>query len=222
MAARPLRLYAFHLAPNPIRAIIFAREKRLDLNIVYVDASNYRKFCELNPFRRAPVLELADGRVITESLTICQYMDSVAGPPFLFGDDPDRRLEIAMWERRAEMELLNQVIEVYHHIHPMFRATVSRSSAQAAHSFARVRQFLAVLERRLRETSYLAGDGFTAADITAYIGYFWLSAMKVLPEEPMPAIADWAAQIKIRESVESLHAIAPLLDIHASHWAEAE
>ncbi len=211
-----MRLYSFRLAPNPLKAMLLVREKRLDVDFVYVDESNYPSFCRLSPLRKTPILEREDGSVITESLTICQYLDALSGAPFLFGAGLDERTEIGMWERRAELELLNQAIKVYHHAHPMFRVGGRQSRDAAAYAFARARQFLTILDRHLKVAPFLAGDGFTAADITAYLGYFWLSSMGILPADSLDGVAAWAARIAARDSVEVLHRIGPQLDVQAA------
>ena len=44
-----------------------------------------------NPLGKIPTLVLDDGRVIYDSLVICEYLDSIAKRPALFPTEPDRR-----------------------------------------------------------------------------------------------------------------------------------
>jgi glutathione S-transferase len=47
-----------------------------------------------NPFSKIPALELDDGRIIIESLLICEYLDDMAGGGVVFPKDRAKRLEM--------------------------------------------------------------------------------------------------------------------------------
>src|SRR3982751_4048562 len=100
-----MRLYVTPFAPNALRVQIFMLEKAVTVEVIDVSATQGGEYLELNPLGQVPALELDSGEVITESLTICEYVDAVSGPPRLFGSTPEERARIGMWERRAEMGL---------------------------------------------------------------------------------------------------------------------
>jgi len=74
-------LYVFPIAPNPTRVRLYLAEKqaagaRIELEQVNVNLREGQQrspeHLARNPFGRLPVLELADGTHLTESLTIIQ------------------------------------------------------------------------------------------------------------------------------------------------------
>jgi glutathione S-transferase len=191
-----LKLYSKPLAPNPLRVTMLAHKKGLTLDIHNLGADDTRnpEYREINPIGQVPVLELDDGTHITESLTICQYLDAISGPPYLCGDGLEQRTRIAMWERRAEFQLLIPAVEYGHHRHPMFAARITQYPDWAGSIADAPRAFLTLMESRLAETRFLAGPDFSIADITAYYGCRFATVYGLYPTAA-PVIADWLDRV---------------------------
>jgi len=73
-----MKLYMSPRAPNPKRVCMFIAEKGLDsIQSIAVDlnagAHREQDFLSRNPLARVPVLELDDGRFISESRAICTW-----------------------------------------------------------------------------------------------------------------------------------------------------
>ena len=70
-----MKLYDFPGAPNPRRVKIFAEEKNITLELINCDMTKREhkspEFLKKNPSGKIPVLELDDGRCISESIPIC-------------------------------------------------------------------------------------------------------------------------------------------------------
>ena len=70
-------LYEFAPAPNPWRVRVFLAEKGLEVPTIQVDIfggeSQRPPFLARNSLGETPVLELDDGRSVTESVAICRY-----------------------------------------------------------------------------------------------------------------------------------------------------
>ena len=68
-----MKLYDYPGAPNPRRVKIFAEEKNIQLELILCDMAKREhktpKFLEKNPSGKIPVLELDDGRCISESIS---------------------------------------------------------------------------------------------------------------------------------------------------------
>jgi glutathione S-transferase len=84
------------LGPNPKLVRIFAAEKGIALpEVVEVDlltgANRKPPYLVKNPAGQLPALELDDGRVIAETIAICEYLEEVAPRPALIGSDPAER-----------------------------------------------------------------------------------------------------------------------------------
>ena len=85
---------------------------RTDTSFCRVDVAQTRgeprdpRFIALNPMGKVPALLRDDGRVLTESLAICQYLEEIYPEPTLIGDDAWQRAKT--WEavRLAELGLL--------------------------------------------------------------------------------------------------------------------
>src|SRR3954470_22863572 len=115
-----MRLYVRPIAPTALKVVIFLAERGLVVDTIDVGDLSDEDYARVSPLRTVPVLETDSGLSITESLTICQYLDSLAAGPKLFGEDNEERAVVAMWERRAELMLMNLAIEYGHHCQPMF------------------------------------------------------------------------------------------------------
>ena len=89
-----MKLYFFPVAPNPTKVRLYVAEKRaaggtLDLTEELVDlpkgAHKQAEHLARNPLGRLPVLELADGTYLTESLAIIEYLEEISPEPPLIG-----------------------------------------------------------------------------------------------------------------------------------------
>src|SRR5579864_738571 len=120
-----MKLYNHPLAPNPRRVRVFAAEKQIPLTLENVDLlagqGRTREFLAKNSSGGVPVLELDDGSYLPESVAICRYLEGLYPEPNLFGGDLREQVEIEMWNRRMELELLDPVGRTLTNTHPMFR-----------------------------------------------------------------------------------------------------
>ena len=84
-----MKLYDYNGAPNPRRVKIFAAEKDIQLELIQCDLAKGEhktpEFIVKSPSGKIPVLELDDGRCISESVAICRYLEEIHPEPNLFG-----------------------------------------------------------------------------------------------------------------------------------------
>ena len=70
-----MKLYDFEPAANSKRVRMFIAEKAIEIPIVQCNVRDGEQFQEpfntMNPFHCVPFLELDDGTVISESISIC-------------------------------------------------------------------------------------------------------------------------------------------------------
>ena len=108
-----MKLYDFPGAPNPRRVKIFAEEKNITLELINCDMAKREhkspEFLKKNPSGKIPVLELDDGRCISESIPICRYLESLVPDPNLFGEDAFEISFIESRNRHIELELWTQI-----------------------------------------------------------------------------------------------------------------
>ena len=103
-----MKLYTFAPAANALRVEMFLREKELKLETISVNVREDELFEEpynsMNPFNCIPFLELENGTIITETISICRYLDEQSNSSKLFGNDTEERAIIDMWNRRIELD----------------------------------------------------------------------------------------------------------------------
>lgn len=203
-----MRLYVRPIAPNALKVLIFVAERGIDLDIVDVGEIPPAEYERVSPLRQVPVLETDDGLTVTESLTICEYLDAVAGGPSLFGEGAGERATVAMWERRAELMLVNPAIEYGHHCQPMFAGRLRQFPDWARSHVEQSARMISLMEERLEGSAFLAADRFTMADLTAFLGYSGLVGWGAIEARPGPALASWLGEIGARPSMAPLRALA--------------
>lgn len=169
-----MKLYTAKLAPNPRRVQLFMAEKDIrDIEVILLDLGKREHtaspICEVAPVPQLPVLELDDGRRLSESRAICSYLESRYPEPNLFGHDAEERAFIEMADRQAEFFLLVHAMNAVRHSHPGF-ATVEQSQLPdfGRLQIDKLRHSAAWYEALLGQQAYVAGDRFTIADITAF------------------------------------------------------
>jgi len=196
-----MRLYIRPIAPNALKVLIFLAERGIEIETVDVETLSPEEFGRVSPLRTVPALVTDDGLAITESLTICQYLDSIVPGPSLFGEGLEERTIVAMWERRAELMLLAPAIEYGHHRQPMFAGRLEQFPDWAESNVAQSARLLALMEERLAESDYLAGSRFAMADLTAFLGYAGLVGWGAIEPRPGPALARWIGKVGPRPSM---------------------
>ena len=103
-----MKLYNFTPAANALRVEMFLNEKSINLETIQVNVREDELFKEpynsMNPFNCVPFLELEDGTIITETISICRYIEEKYPNPVLFGSNAKERAVIDMWNRRIELD----------------------------------------------------------------------------------------------------------------------
>jgi len=158
------------MSPNGARVMIFMAEKGIELPTVSIDLmaneGQAPDFLKINALGQVPVLQLDDGRYLTESVAICRYLESLYPDPNLFGKTPEEQAFIEMWMRRMELWLFNVAGDVGLHEIEFFKYRVDQNADYAAYSRRILVERLAWLDAELADgRSFIAGETFTMADI---------------------------------------------------------
>ena len=118
-----MKIYDWHIAPNPRRLHIYLAEKGISVELVEVgqeDLTLAPWFREKYPHAMVPMLELDDGTQIGEAMAIAQYFEDTVPQPKLMGIDAKDRAIVAMWEKRANEEGMLPTSELFRNTHPNF------------------------------------------------------------------------------------------------------
>jgi glutathione S-transferase len=200
-----MRLYDGGRAPNPRRTRIFLAEKGIELPLEPIDlgamAHKSAAYTAVNPMQRVPALMLDDGTVITESIAICRYLEALHPEPSLFGRAALEIARIEMWNRRLELHLLFPVSHVFRNSHPaMKQMEVPQVPAWAEANKPRIVEFLALLDRELKDRAFAAGDAFTVADITGLVAVEFMKPAKLAVPDELKNVKRWHAELAARPS----------------------
>lgn len=175
-----MKLYDFGPAANSKRVRMFLVEKGLEVPIVELNVRDDDQFKEpftsMNPFHCVPFLELDDGTVIAESITVCRYLEELHPEPSLFGRDPVERARIDMWNRRVELDGFMPALHATRNSVPMFagrvvpgtRTDLAQLPAMVERGKEMLDIFLARLEPQLADNEFIAGPNVSIADITCF------------------------------------------------------
>jgi glutathione S-transferase len=207
-----MKLYHSSGSPNSRRVRILIAEKHLDIELVPVDLGTKEQLSDayraVNPRLVVPALMLDDGAVIGEVPAIMRYLDEAHPKLPLLGITPKEKALVFMWERRAELEGFAAAMEGVRnaaaglkgraiagpHSYEQIPALVERSKA-------RVANFYSDFEARLTEAEFVAGDRYSAADITTLVTVDFATrafAMPV-PDESI-ALKRWYRGVSARPS----------------------
>ena len=200
-----MKLYDSKTAPNPRRLRIFLAEKGITLPTEQVDimAKQHKtpEYAAINPLQRMPALELDDGTVITESIAICRYFETLQPEPPLFGVGAKETALVEMWNRRCEINFFANVAAVFRHLHPaMKELEVPQIPAWAEANKPRVTWFLEWMDRELATREFVAGDRFSVADITMLCGVDFLKPARLTMPEASANVKRWHATVSARPS----------------------
>ena len=207
-----MKLYHSSGSPNSRRVRILIAEKRLDIELEPVDLGAKEQFSDayraINPRLVVPALVLDDATVIGEVPAIMRYLDEAYPKLPLLGTTPKEKALIAMWERRAELEGFAAVMEGVRnaaaglkghaisgpHGYEQIPALVERSKQ-------RVANFYSDFEARLMEVEFVAGDRFSAADITTLVTIDFATRAFGMPiPDESAALTRWYSDVSARPS----------------------
>ncbi|HWW19290.1 MAG TPA: glutathione S-transferase family protein [Steroidobacteraceae bacterium] len=158
-------------APNPRRVRIFMAEKAITIPLVHVAmrerAHKSPEFVAKNSLGQVPLLELDDGRLLSESVAICRYLEELHPAPALFGRDAWERARVEMWTRRIEFALMNPISAVWVHTHRYTARLGTQYKDYGEAMRQRTMQRLGWLNDELEGQEFVAIDSYSIADIVA-------------------------------------------------------
>lgn len=201
-----MRLYVKPAAPSVLKVQIFEDECGHSIEEIDVADTRAPEFLAKNPFGTVPVLETDLGETLSESLTICRYLDRQWNSG-LFGRSDDERLRIELWERRAELLLYIPAIEYVHQMHPMFAGRIEQHPEWGKVLATRAQRALGGFNEQLEKMQFVAGDRFSIADITAFVGVSAFVAFGAVDPSSFVALTRWSGAVGARPAMKRLHAL---------------
>lgn len=202
-------LYHDTRAPNPRRVRIFFAEKGLteDLELIEVNinlnANRGAEHLARHPLGLVPVLELADGKILRESIAICRYVEELHPTPPLFGADAWQRAQIEQWNRLAELEVFFPIAQIFRNSHAFWQGRIKQSAEFAEIMRETVRDRMQWLDRELADRRFLAGDDYSVADITLMCGLDFGKVSGIRVGDDLPNLKRWHTEVAARPSAKA-------------------
>lgn len=203
-----MKLYDSPLAPNPRRVRWVMAEKGVeDIEIVALNIMN-GEHKEAGYLARAglanvPALEMDDGTTITESVAICRYLESLYPEPNLFGRTAAETAVIEMWLRRGEMLVATPIMMGVRHTHPALAVLENQNPAVAEYYTSTGTRALKVLDERLGQAEWLAGERITIADIVAFVGIDFGRLIRLKPPAELEHLKRWMDAMRARPAAKA-------------------
>jgi len=192
-------------APNPRRVRIFAAEKGIALptQMVSIRDGEHRgeAFLKVNPLGQTPALLLDDGEVLTESVSICRYLEALNPAPPLFGTGAEDVARIDMWVRRIELRLMVPVGMIWAHTHPFTARVMPHQYTDFGESNRPlVERALRMCDAALGETPFVAGEHYSMADIVLLTTIDFATFVGIEVPEELARLNDWHRRVSARPS----------------------
>ncbi len=189
---------------NTKRVRIFIAEKGVDIPRIDVELGKDTRtpeFRKLNSLGEVPVLELDDGRVITEVMAICRYLESQFPAPALMGEDAYDIAYIEMWNLRMQNHIFMPHGYYVRHSIDLFSDVIEQIPAFAESQKKSIPEKWRWLESEMADgRPFITGDTFTIADITGMATLMVADVFNFSIPEDCAHVHRWADAMRARES----------------------
>ena len=206
-----MKLYIVPLAPNPTKVMLYLAERaqlgdELPVEQVIVNTlkGHHRapEHLARNPFGTLPVLELADGSYLRESLSIIVYLDEKFPDGALLSGSIEERAKARDLERTVELQIANP-IGIYVHAKDSPIGLPARPKL-VAEIEASLDVPLDFIEAQLSDgRPYLFGQSITIADLTLASAFQFLRFIKTDLMGDRPGLRAWDARYRDRPGLQN-------------------
>lgn len=153
-------------------------------------------YLALNPNGLVPTLVEEDGFVLWESNAILRYLARTRGPA---GFWPQQAREAAIADQWMDWQTNSLNVAFTPIFHGLVRqGPHERDAVAIERSREATQRHLAMLDRHLQRSAWVAGDAFGVADIPLGIYAYRWYAFEGVARESLPALEDWYARLRER------------------------
>ena len=198
------------IGPNPKLVRMFAAEKgfafKETAKIDIMKGENRQApFLAKNPAGGMPAVETDDGKVIAETIAICELLEEAKPAPALIGTNPTDRAETRMWVRRVEWKIIQPMTDGFRFAEglPLFKTRMFTAPEAAPGLKAIAQEGYKWLDVQLAGRDTIVPGRFTLADVALYA----LADFGATVGQPIPAecknVARWFEATKARPSAKA-------------------
>ncbi|MGR3662794.1 MAG: FtsZ-binding protein FzlA [Paracoccaceae bacterium] len=201
-----IRLFHVPLSPFCRKVRLSLAEKKLDVELV--EERYWEKgadFLQRNPAGKVPVLKM-DGRNMSESSAICEYIEEKhPEPPLLPKDAADRyevRRLVCWFDDKFHSEVTSKLL--YERVNKKVMGQGYPDSKNVKSGARAIKFHLDYMAWLLDQRRWLAGDVMTLADFAAAAHLSTLDYISDVDWNRSTAVKDWYAKIKSRPAFRSI------------------
>ncbi|OIP82827.1 MAG: glutathione S-transferase [Rhodobacterales bacterium CG2_30_65_12] len=200
------RLFHFPLSPYCRKVRLSLAEKRIEVELVeerYWEKS--AEFLRRNPAGKVPVLRL-DGKTLSESAAINEYIEERYPNPPLMPTDPDGRYEVRRLVSWFDDKFHNEVTSklLYERVNKKIAGQGYPDSANVKAGAKAIKYHLDYLGWLLDMRRWLAGDTMTLADFAAAAHLSSLDYISDVDWDRNANVREWYSKIKSRPAFRSI------------------
>ena len=206
-----MKFYDCKTAPSPRRVRVFMAEKGIEVETVQVDLGNGEQFSDafkaVNPDCVVPALALDSGVCLSEVVAICHYLEAQNPKPALMGTTGEEKASVLMWNAKVEQQGLWAVADAFRNSAKGLKGraltglvTYPQIPELAVRGRGRVEQFFGRLDGQLAENEFVAGDGYSLADISAMVVVDFSAWIKLPMPEELSNVQRWYQSVSSRPS----------------------
>ncbi len=200
------RLFHVPLSPFCRKVRLSLAEKKVEVDLI--EERYWERdpdFLRRNPAGKVPVLKL-DGKMMSESTPICEYIEETRPDPALMPEDPGGRFEVrrlvTWFDDKFHSEVTSKLL--YERVNKKVTKQGYPDSANVKAGAKAIKFHLDYMAWLLDNRRWLAGDVMTLADFAAAAHLSSLDYISDVDWNRAPVVKDWYAKIKSRPAFRSL------------------
>ena len=217
-------LYHYPMSPFSRKVRLCLGEKKIEVVLVeerYWEADP--DFLRRNPAGKVPVIRL-DGKMMSESAAICEYLEETRPTPPLMPSDPDGRYEVrrlvSWFDDKFHREVTSKLL--YERVNKKVMGQGYPDSSNVKAGARAIKFHLDYMAWLLDQRRWLAGDAMSLADFAAAAHLSALDYISDVDWNRHEVLKDWYAKIKSRPAFRSILADEVPGFQPAAHYADLD
>ncbi|MDH3265059.1 MAG: glutathione S-transferase family protein [Paracoccaceae bacterium] len=218
------RLYHFALSPFCRKVRLVLAEKKIELELIEERYWEHgAEFLRRNPAGKVPVLRL-NGKVMSESQAICEYVAEVQPEPPLMPRRAEDRYEVrrlvGWFDDKFHHEVTSKLL--YERVNKKVMGRGYPESANVKAGAKAIKYHLDYMGWLLDQRRWLAGDAMSLADFAAAAHLSCLDYISDVDWTRSGTVKDWYAKIKSRPAFRAILADQVPGFLPPAHYADLD